>query len=269
MVSGADGLRRTELVTAEAVDRIDSPAGLMPLAQVRRRLVECMLAASVIPARLDQRKALEPILEAFLAGLGEHAQKVLSNYMDRAAAGLIQLITDEQRSIAARPTYDEVVEVAELRPVRTGRPSTSKDRFSSFKPGVGYEGYKKSLYSQDWFDSSTERAVANILDNADEIRLWVRLQRGDLPILWTGSGREYNPDFVAVESDETHWIVEVKADRELASVDVQSKCTAAVRWVNHVNASEEVVARWRYLLASETAVSAAKGSWEALKRLGA
>lgn len=27
------------------------------------------------------------------------------------------------------------------------------------------EGYKKSLYPQDWFDSSTERTIANVLDD--------------------------------------------------------------------------------------------------------
>jgi type III restriction enzyme len=69
---------------------------------------------------------------------------------------------------------------------------SSKDRFSAFKKGVGYEGYEKSLYSQDWFDSAPERDFANILEDEGDIAMWVRLEPGDLPILWH-DGRQYNP----------------------------------------------------------------------------
>ena len=121
--------------------------------------------------------------------------------MDRAAAGLIQVVTEEQRKYSSRPAYQDVVELVNLAPVRTGRPETSQDRFSAFKKGIGYEGYTKSLYAQDWFDSSTERDVANLLEDEPTISLWVRLQIGDLPILWMDA-REYNPDFIAVEQDK-------------------------------------------------------------------
>jgi type III restriction enzyme len=97
--------------------------------------------------------------------------------------------------------------------------------------------------------------------------LWVRLQIGDLPILWQGA-REYNPDVIAVDRDGTHWLIEVKMDKEMPSADVQDKREAARRWANHVNADDKVLATWRYLLVSETDVRTAKGSWEALKGLG-
>jgi hypothetical protein len=35
--------------------------------------------------------------------------------------------------------------------------------------GVGYTGYAKSAYAQDWFDSSPERDVANLLEDAEDI----------------------------------------------------------------------------------------------------
>jgi type III restriction enzyme len=134
---------------------------------------------------------------------------------------------------------------------------------------VGYEGYKKSLYAQDWFDSSTERDLANILDDEPAITLWVRLQIGDLPILWTDGGREYNPDFIAIDTDSTHWVVEVKMNKEMSTPEVKGKRDAARRWANYVSADEKVGGtRWRYLLLSENDVKTAKGSWEALKKLG-
>jgi len=62
----------------------------------------------------------------------------------------------------------------------------------------------------------------------DRITVWVRLQVGDLPILWTGA-REYNPDFLAVDTADTHWVIEVKMDKEMATADVQGKRDAAKR----------------------------------------
>lgn len=134
--------------------------------------------------------------------------------------------------------------------------------------GVGYTGWQKSLYAQNWFDSGPERDLAGILDPADGVSYRVRLLRGDLEIVREG-GR-YNPDFVAVESNGTHWLVEVKSDKGAAdSSEVKAKRTAAQRWANEVNASPKLNGiRWRYLLARERDISQAKGSWEALQGLG-
>jgi len=189
--------------------------------------------------------------------------------MDRAAAGLIQLVTEEHRKVASKPTYGEVVELTTFDKVRIGRPETTTDRYGDFKgkKGVGFKGYGKSLYAQDWFDSSTERDVANVLEDAPDITMWVRLQIGDLPILWT-EAREYNPDFITVDGEDTHWIVEVKMDKEMTTADVRGKREAARRWANYVSGDDKVGTAWRYLLVSESDVKTARGSWEALKRLG-
>jgi type III restriction enzyme len=268
VIQGPDGLRRTELVTERAVDRVESPASLLPAGVARDQLLDRVLNAPVVPARPTERTAALPIVSAFIEGLGDQADKILSGYMDRAAAGLIELVTEEQRKYAAKPTYAEVVERIPLRPTRLGRPTSTRDRFSAFKRSVGHEGYRKSLFAQDWFDSSTERDVANLLDDSDEIVVWVRLQTGDLPILWTSGGREYNPDFVAIDAAEDHWVIEVKMDKEMASADVVGKRDAARRWANYVNADPSVHKRWHYLLVSESDVSRAKASWEALRKLG-
>ena len=267
IITGSDGLRRTELVTAPALDRVESPALLFRLADLREQLVAQILGASVVPARANQRGPAANIVDAMIHGLGTSAATILSGYMNRAAAGLIQLITDEHRKFAAKPSFQDVLELVEFSKVRTARPETSLDRFGAFRKSVGYECYTKSLYAQDWFDSSTERDVANVLETDDTIALWVRLQTGDLPILWSGA-REYNPDFIAIDADDVHSLIEVKMDKEMTSADVQGKREAARRWANHVSADEKVGTRWRYLLLSETDVRTAKGSWDALKRLG-
>ncbi len=263
---GPDGIYRTRMVTAPAVDRVESPGALLPLEDARSRLTQAVLAAPVVPARPKERKALARLVDAFLAGLGDKAEVVLSAYMDRAVAGFISLLTSEQRRFTAKPEYDEVVELFPLAPVRFSKRETDPDRMGKHKRGAAYE-YAKSLYAQDWFDSGTERDVANLLDNGNDIEWWVRLQQGDLPILWA-SGREYHPDFIAHDESGVYWVIEVKSDKELPSEEVQAKRQAAKRWANHVSADEKVGADWRYLLVSETHVASAKDSWSALRGLG-
>jgi type III restriction enzyme len=265
IVTGEDGIRRTTLVTAPAVDKVTSPPTLIPLEDLREQLFEQVLSAPAVPARASERGRAAPLIQAFFDGLGDQAEELLSGYLDRAAAGLINLVSQEQKKLAVKPTYEEVVELITFKPMRYGRPDVSTDKISKFKRGVAYE-YAKSLYEQDWFDSSTERAVANAIDDEGEIDFWVRLQTGDLPILWA-SGREYNPDFVVVEKEGEHFVVETKADRDMGSNVVQGKREAARRWANYVSADSKVKAKWSYLLLSETDVKTAKDSWAALKRL--
>ena len=263
---GPDGIWRTQMVTAPAVDRVESPGALLPLEAARSRMAQAVLAAPIVPARPQEAAALAPLLDAFMAGLGENAGAVLSAYMDRAVASFISLLNTEQRRFTAKPQYDEVVEIVALAPVRFLKREVEPDRMGKHKRGAAYE-YTKSLYAQDWFDSGTERDVANLLDNGNAIAWWMRLQTGDLPILWA-QGREYHPDFIASDDSGTRWIIEVKSDKELPSDEVQRKREAAKRWANHVSADERVGSQWRYLLVSESHVATAKGSWPALKGLG-
>jgi type III restriction enzyme len=266
VVTGEDGLKRTELVTSPAADRVISEPTLFPEDELRKRLLDQILLSSVVPSRARERAAAQPLIDSLFEGLGTEAQDLLSRYFDRVAARLISLITRRQRAVAAKPDYKEVVEIIPFEASRIAKDEISGDRTGAFRKSIAFE-YEKSLYAQDWFDSSTERTVANLLDESAEVAYFVRLQRKDLPILWA-EGREYNPDFVAVESDGAHFIVEVKMDREMTSEMVIEKRTAARRWANYVNADPTVTDTWQYLLVSEADVKAAKGSWRALKQLG-
>jgi len=79
----------------------------------------------------------------------------------------------------------------------------------------------------------------------------------------------YGPAFSkAVDEAGTHWIVEVKMDKEMMTADVQGKREAARRWANYVSGDENVDRRWHYLLVSENDVTTARGAWAALKKLG-
>lgn len=268
IIVGADGIRRTELVTSGAADRVQSSPTLFAEEELRTQLVAMVIGSPAVPARKDQRTAIAPLMDAFFAGLGSSAVALLSANLGRAGARLVKLVAEEQRRYMAAPSFNEVVELREFAPTRTTDKSVSGDRFGAFSKTEAYEGWKRSLFPMEWFDSRPERTVANMVDDDSEVVCWVRLHTGELPILWNSMGQEYNPDLIVIDLDGTHWVVEVKMDKEMSSEDVKGKRDAARRWANYVNADEKVGASWRYLLVAESDVDTARGSWSALRKLG-
>lgn len=268
VVTGSDGMKRTELVRARAADRIRSAPTLFTIDALRTELVDLVLASPAVPSRASQRKAVAPLIDAFLDGLGEKADEVLSANLGRAGARLIKLVADEQRRYMAKPSYEEVVQLKEFHPTRATDKPISNDKLGPFSKSVAYGDWQRSIFPVVWFDSEPERRVANMVDSDDGVSAWLRLHINDLPILWNAEGREYNPDLIVIDADGVRWVVEVKMDKEVESLDVQGKREAAKRWANHVNADDSVAVEWRYLLVSEADIKTAKGSWEALKRLG-
>lgn len=268
VIVGPDGLRQTELITSSTADRLEASYAMFPLVESRKKLIDAVLASPVVPKRKEELHPANKIIEAFLDGISGDAEKILSAYGDRAAARLVKLITDEHRRFLAAPQFEEVVEVATLNKVRQSKRKVLLDRAGKFLKTAAYNSFEHSLYGVDWFDSKPERDIANIVEDSKDVACWVRLQVGELPILWRSDGRQYNADMIVVEKTGAHWVVEIKADADADSFEVQGKRKAAQRWVNHVNASGAVDGEWHYALATETDINQAKGSWQALKKLG-
>lgn len=266
VVETADGFRRTELVTTTG-QRVVSEAGAIPIERARRELVDAILSADVTPGRLGEDTGAERIVDRFLAGLGSKAEEVLSAFLPTASARLVRAVNEEHRQFVGKPQYETLVKTEEFAPTRLSTRDPTSDRTGKFARLHAYTGWKKSMYEHVWFDSSTERALALILDDATEVELWVRLHTGDLKIPWQSDGRQYNPDFVAVEKKGMHWLLETKATKDVESADVKGKGTAAQRWSQRVSADPTVGAEWRYLLVSEDDIEAARGSWAALRGL--
>jgi len=74
-----------------------------------------------------------------------------------------------------------------------------------------------------------------------------------LTIPW--SGGRYHPDFY-VQAEGEHYLVEVKAEQDLATPDVQAKREAARAWARRVT-DEGDHGVWHYLLVGQSAVEAA------------
>ena len=273
VIEDASGIRRTELITSTAADTVKAAGLMMSTEELRSQLTEAVLHSSVVAARPDrkghERRAIAPILDAFFDGLNGGADELLSAYLDRATAQLIAMVNAEARRFAAKPRYDEIVKPVTFAKTRVNTRPVTGNRHGAFDPGLAYEGWSgRALYRVDWFDSAPERDLANVLDEDSAIEAWLRLHVRDLPIVWAADGRQYNPDFVALGADGSGWLIEVKAERDMATEDVVGKRDAARRWANVVNASDEVDRTWRYLLLSESEIKNAKGSWAVLTKTG-
>lgn len=266
------GVRRVELVTSTGADQVRAAGLTFTEGDLRAQLTEAILNSPIVAARPDrdghERRAIAPVLDAFFDGLDGGAEQLLSAYLERATAQLIALVNAEARRFIAKPRYDEIVKTINFAPVRSNARPTTRNRHGPFDRRVAYEGWsRRALYPVEWFDSAPERELANILDEAGGVQHWVRLHRNEMPIVWAADGRRYNPDFITVEP-ANKYVIEVKADKNVDSYEVQAKGEAAQRWSNIVNAAQDTDAPWSYLLLSESDIRAATGSWDSLKKVG-
>lgn len=152
----ADGLVVIRLGTRRG-ERVEASAETMPLEDARTKLVDSVLHADVVTLRLGEEAGAERIVDAFLEGIGGDAERILCGFLATAAGRLVRSVTSEHRRFLAHPEYEKVVAVEDFGPLRTARAETSADRTGKWRRGVGYTGYAKSLYEQDWFDSGTRR----------------------------------------------------------------------------------------------------------------
>lgn len=136
---------------------------------------------------------------------------------------------------------------------------------SEFMVHRHYGGWVRSVFDAVSFDSySGEYALALLMDKSPDIRWWYRLQaRDQASIAFTPRDR-YFPDFMALDTDGVHWIIEGKADSGVTDEVVQAKRRAAEQHVRQLLGEPDFSGqRWGYLLAYEGEVSKAQ-SWRDL-----
>lgn len=121
-----------------------------------------------------------------------------------------------------------------------------------------FEGFKKSLFQKQRFDSNTERQFATILEDEPRVLKWVKLTDDDAKKIFdlqyndpqTLKISTYCPDFI-VETTDCKYIVETKASNQMSDLTVQEKTKAALDWCQHASDFEEKQVdgkEWKYLL---------------------
>lgn len=115
-----------------------------------------------------------------------------------------------------------------------------------------FEGYKKSYYDKNSFDSNTERLFSIILDDDAEVLKWIRLEQNQLGIFWKNG--QYNPDFL-VETPTDKYVIEIKGADEKNNPDVISKAREAIKWCEYASKCDVDNKKWNYRLITDDNVS--------------
>ena len=111
-----------------------------------------------------------------------------------------------------------------------------------------FEGFKKSYYERNNFDSDAERKFAIILDGDSEVLKWIRLEQNQLGIFWKNG--QYNPDFI-VETSTDKYIIEIKGANEKDNPDVISKAKEAIKWCEYATKCDIDNKKWHYRLITD------------------
>ncbi len=252
-------------VRREAQETSVATQAWLPLAQVRTDLESRVLGLGLVEESLPEFNAARRVVQAFLAGAGAGEGSEVSWGAERAhqaLQGIDALIRQRYNTRRLQPQYAfrPVTLPVEPRPM----PTDVLDRYDSFERGRWYAGWRRSILPVASFDAkTTEYALANILDSAAGIAWWLRLLTTDPAYVELDTGGRYYPDFIAVDTQGVHWLIEGKADRDMGSRDVEAKRAAAEEWATFVN-DDDRFGQWRYLLCSETAIKNSRGSWDSL-----
>jgi type III restriction enzyme len=119
-----------------------------------------------------------------------------------------------------------------------------------------FTGFSRGLYSQEKFQSNSERVLAVILDRHS--LKWFKPAKGQFQLYykWGAEHPEYQPDFVA-ETDDMIYMLEPKARNEMNDPEVLSKRDAAVLWCKRASDHSATYdgKPWKYLLIPHTAIA--------------
>ena len=139
------------------------------------------------------------------------------------------------------------------------------------KKSKGFK-FNKSSYTYDTFDSSIEFQFACLIDKTKEVKKWIRLlQWGDeIYILYGKNQRHYFPDFLVIDENDIHWLVEIKDDNN-PNPEIEEKNQAAKEWVNALNLELGEEARknekWRFLYITKGDMNKSHENWNMLKEI--
>lgn len=253
-----------------AKDHVKAARRDIPLEELRKSLISAVMASPGVQQRGTQFAAAEDIADTVIEAMGGNAVDYLSAYIETAKRRLTEKVTAQLKSIEKDGiTFDDDVKLEALSKARKTTRFHQPEQVENFEKNTAYDGWKRNLYEYAWFDSAPEYTVAKAVDAAESVVVWARLHINDIPITWNTAGQNYNPDLVVVEEvngERAHWLVEVKANKDLESVDVVAKREAALTWANTVNYSRKA-GKWKYMLLSENDVKDAHGNWQKMKAL--
>ncbi|GAB1693442.1 DEAD/DEAH box helicase [Krasilnikovia sp. M28-CT-15] len=271
-----DEMGQTRVVIHDAAGTVIATQLRIAFDSIETDLVSRLMATNAVEATVAEMNAAIAVARAFLHGAGITEETPWRAEHGRlATTRLVEWINTQRTSSPAREVrsvelvrWPEPPTRVEARPPADRHIVTKRADFERWYP---YAGWEKAVYEINDFDAySTEFLLATLFERDGAVKAWVRIEE-TVPIrityLMGAVQKIYEPDFIVIDSEGIHWIVEGKADSEMTSQTVLAKRDAARAWVSTVNAEEIVHQRWGYLLASESVIASAS-TWGGLKAGG-
>jgi len=116
-------------------------------------------------------------------------------------------------------------------------------------PTKVFGGFKKACHNLYKFDSKAEKDFASILEKDKSVIKWLRPARSQFRIYWKHNSQRYEPDFI-VETSDSIYMIEVKAEKDIDSKDVLEKAEAGRIYCNSASDynSKNKGKKWEYVL---------------------
>jgi type III restriction enzyme len=122
-------------------------------------------------------------------------------------------------------------------------------------PSKVFGGFKKACHNLYKFDSKAEKDFSMILEQDLDVLKWLRPSQAQFSIYWNHNSQRYTPDFI-VETKDTIYMVEIKAEGDINDVEVREKAEAGRKYCEAVTKYnlENSGKQWNYILIPHTAV---------------
>lgn len=258
----------------DQVEIISTPQGtseaqqtLAGLDVVQAELTVAIMQQPEVPADRASKNAAKRLVKAFLKGAGvthdEETAEWGTKRRQQAVEGMRTMIRDKITTRPRQEKFEFVKIELPLEPVTVAADAVKAHNVVKFKKGLQYVGWEKNVMPVATFDAgTTEWELALLMDRDPNIKWWVRVYVGGQAFIPTPDGR-YFPDFIALDVDGVHWLIEGKADDHAKDDSVLRKKKEAENWARAVRDDGDF-GTWRYMFATETNIKHAGGSWNAL-----
>lgn len=252
-------------VTMAKIERFDA-VNQQFLAAVDAQILEvedamntlaCMLLDSIPELSYDDADFIIDVADQYLAqieGDEEDKRKIVRRYATLIVSDIrAQIFEHVERKTQDIHTVQKdlilfrrfVKNIRKDGRVRFDRPFTDKANIRKYL----FTGYKKGYYTENGFDSDTERLFSIILEEDPEVIRWIKPPLNQLGLFWQ-AGQQYNPDFL-VETATHKYMVEVKAANEVTAQDVVAKAREGIRWCRFASTADPDHKPWVYRLITD------------------
>lgn len=217
----------------------------------------CMLLDSIPELSYDDADFIIDVADQYLAqieGDEEDKRKIVRRYATLIVSDIrAQIFEHVERKTQDIHTVQKdlilfrrfVKNIRKDGRVRFDRPFTDKANIRKYL----FTGYKKGYYTENGFDSDTERRFSIILEEDPEVIRWIKPPLNQLGLFWQ-AGQQYNPDFL-VETATHKYMVEVKAANEVTAQDVVAKACEGIRWCRFASTADPDHKPWVYRLITD------------------